>query len=181
MCGLFISGNVRQDPPFWTDTAHMLALKHSVLLLSSLVCGANAFLDPGLCLVSRTPPPPMRILATSQLTDRVEAMRRKLTPPALQRLLAGIASWRDSADAANADSSCDMLFNDEYATWYVCRQQPEGTADEVSCTLLDEPGFGAEPGLGPGTHWICKIRTPGAEGWGPFEEVDPNFALRWLM
>ena len=30
--------------------------------------------------------------------------------------------------------------------WYVCKQQPQGggTDDEMSCTMLDEPGFGDE-------------------------------------
>ena len=61
----------------------------------------------------------------------------------------------------------------------MCKQQPQGGDDDVSCTMLDEPGFGDEPGFADhDSCWICKIRQPGAEGWGPFEEVDPNFALR---
>lgn len=89
---------------------------------------------------------------------------------------------RDRTDAeGNVGPSCDMLFDDEASTWYVCKQRPKGLAADLSCTLLDEPGFADEPGfLDSGARWICKVRRPGMEGWGPFEEVDPNWALRWL-
>ena len=89
---------------------------------------------------------------------------------------------RDRTDAeGNVGPSCEMLFDDEASTWYVCKQRPKGLADDLSCTLLDEPGFADEPGfLDSGARWICKVRRPGMEGWGPFEEVDPNWALRWL-
>lgn len=53
------------------------------------------------------------VIASSQLTDRVEAMRRNLRPPVLRRLLAGIADWRENAKAKGDGSSCDLLFDDE--------------------------------------------------------------------
>ena len=64
----------------------------------------------------------------------------------------------------------------------MCKQRPRENLDNVACTMLDEPGFGDEPGLAdPEARWICKTRKPGVDGWGEFEEVDPNFALRWLL
>ena len=53
---------------------------------------------------------------------------------------------RDRTDAeGNVGPSCDMLFDDEASTWYVCKQRPKGLADDLSCTLLDERRLLAEP------------------------------------
>ena len=149
-----------------TGTALILMVVHARGLL------------PGPLLTPRTRPSASRTreaMASSQLPDRVEAMRR--IPG---RLLSGVfAGWRAKEDGA----SCDVLFDDDdhAAMWYVCKQRPETDDENTSCTMLDEPGFGDEPGFAdPDARWICKSRKPGVDGWGEFEEVDPNFALRWL-
>ena len=136
---------------------------------------------PGPLLTVRTRPSASRThaaMASSQLTDRMEAIGR-IPGRILAGFTASVTGWRAKHDGG----SCDLLFDDEdhAATWYVCKQQPHEDTENVSCTMLDEPGFGDEPGIAdPDARWICKSRKPGVDGWGEFEEVDPNFALRWL-
>ena len=136
---------------------------------------------PSPLLIARTRPSASRtheVMASYQLTDLVRRIPGRL----LAGFTATVTGWRAKHDGSS--SSCDLLFDDDdhAATWYVCKQQPQNVdLDNVSCTMLDEPGFGDEPGFAdPDARWICKTRKPGVDGWGEFEEVDPNFALRWL-
>ena len=62
----------------------------------------------------------------------------------------------------------------------MCKQRPQENLDNVACTMLDEPGFGDEPGLtDPEARWICKTRKPGVDGWGEFEEVEIGGAYQF--